>query len=70
LTHQTNDYYSKEDIRVLKLEIKRLRREKAILQSETQNVDNLRNEIFKLQREVLKERTRVKVLEGNTNNFC
>ncbi|KAJ3415562.1 hypothetical protein HDV05_004613 [Chytridiales sp. JEL 0842] len=52
-----------EDIRVLRLEIKKLRREKAILQTETQNVDGLKNEIFKLQREVLKERTRVKVLE-------
>ncbi|KAJ3216581.1 hypothetical protein HDU67_009276 [Dinochytrium kinnereticum] len=52
-----------EDIRVLKLEIKKLRREKAILQTETQNVEGLRNEIFKLQREILRERTRVKVLE-------
>ena len=52
-----------EDIRVLRLEIKRLRREKAILQTETQNVDSLRNEIFKLQRDVLREQTRVKVLE-------
>ncbi|KAJ3221633.1 hypothetical protein HK099_003289 [Clydaea vesicula] len=52
-----------EDIRVLRLEIKKLRREKAILQTETQNVEGLRNEIFKLQREVLRERTRVKVLE-------
>ncbi|KAL2915303.1 hypothetical protein HK105_205168 [Polyrhizophydium stewartii] len=52
-----------EDIRVLRLEIKRLRREKAILQTETQNVDSLRNEIFRLQRDVLRERTRVKVLE-------
>ena len=53
-----------EDIRVLKLEIKTLRREKAILQTETQNVEGLRNEIFRVQRELLKERTRVKVLEG------
>ncbi|KAJ1332176.1 hypothetical protein BSLG_008992 [Batrachochytrium salamandrivorans] len=52
-----------EDIRVLRLEIKRLRREKAILQTETQNVDSLRSEIFRLQRDVLRERTRVKVLE-------
>eukprot|EP00842_Homolaphlyctis_polyrhiza_P005027 jgi/Hompol1/5525/HPOL_001291-RA len=50
-----------EDIRVLRLEIKRLRREKAILQTETQNVDSLRNEIFRLQRDVLRERTRVKM---------
>lgn len=53
-----------EDIRVLKLEIKKLRREKAILQTETQNAQSLRSEIFRLQREVLRERTRVKVLEG------
>jgi chromosome segregation ATPase len=52
-----------EDIRVLRLEIKKLRREKAMLQTETQNVDSLRNEIFKLQRDILRERTRVKVLE-------
>jgi hypothetical protein len=52
-----------EDIRVLRLEIKRLRRERAILQTETQNVAGLRNEIFRLQRDVLRERTRVKVLE-------
>ena len=52
-----------EDIRVLKLEIKKLRREKALLQSETQNVDGLKNEIFKLQKETLQERTKVKVLE-------
>ncbi len=54
-----------EDIRVLRLEIKKLRREKAMLQTETQNVDNLRNEVFRLQRDILRERTRVKVLEGN-----
>ncbi|KAI8895333.1 hypothetical protein BC833DRAFT_567573 [Globomyces pollinis-pini] len=52
-----------EDIRVLRLEIKKLRREKAILQTETQNVESLRNEIFRLQRDILRERTRVKVLE-------
>lgn len=53
-----------EDIRVLKLEIKKLRREKAILQTETQNVDGLRNEIFRLQKDLLRERTRIKILEG------
>lgn len=52
-----------EDIRVLRLEIKKLRREKAMLQTETQNVDGLRGEIFRLQRDILRERTRVKVLE-------
>lgn len=53
-----------EDIRVLRLEIKKLRREKGMLLTETQNVDNLRNEVFRLQRDILRERTRVKVLEG------
>ncbi|KAI9362026.1 coiled-coil domain-containing protein [Zopfochytrium polystomum] len=57
-----------EDIRVLKLEIKRVRREKAILQSETQNLEGLRGEIYRLQREILKERTRVKVLEEELEN--
>ncbi|TPX40484.1 hypothetical protein SeMB42_g05979 [Synchytrium endobioticum] len=52
-----------EDIRVLKLEVKRLRREGAVLKNEAANSDVLRNEIFKVQRELLRERTRVKVLE-------
>jgi predicted RNase H-like nuclease (RuvC/YqgF family) len=57
-----------EDIRVLKLEIKKIRREKALLQSETVNVDGLRQEIYRLQRELLRERTRVKVLEEELEN--
>ncbi|KAJ3186704.1 hypothetical protein HDU85_007524 [Gaertneriomyces sp. JEL0708] len=52
-----------EDIRVCKLEIRKLRREKAILQTETRNVDGYRSEIFRLQRDLLRERTRVRVLE-------
>jgi FtsZ-binding cell division protein ZapB len=54
-----------EDIRVLKLEIKKLGREKAILKHETANVEGLRNEVYRLQRELLRERTKVRVLEGN-----
>ena len=57
-----------EDIRVLKLEIKKLRREKTLLQSETVNVDGLRQEIYRLQRDLLRERTRVKVLEEELEN--
>ncbi|KAJ3356565.1 hypothetical protein GGF32_001458 [Allomyces javanicus] len=57
-----------EDIRVLKLEVKKLRREKTILQHETTNVDTLRNEIYRLQKELLNERTRVKVLEEELEN--
>ncbi|ORZ33316.1 hypothetical protein BCR44DRAFT_1438738, partial [Catenaria anguillulae PL171] len=57
-----------EDIRVLKLEVKRLRREKTILQHETTNVENLRSEVYRLQKELLNERTRVKVLEEELEN--
>jgi len=52
-----------EDIRVLKLEIKKLRSEKALLQTETRNIAKLKAEIFYLQKEYLRETTKVKVLE-------
>lgn len=52
-----------EDIRVLRLEIKKLRREKTMLHSETQQSGGLKIEVFRLQKDILRERTRVKVLE-------
>ncbi|XP_038613466.1 cilia- and flagella-associated protein 58 [Tachyglossus aculeatus] len=52
-----------EDIRILKLEIKKLRREKGILARSVANVEELRQEVFHLQREFLKERTRCRALE-------
>jgi len=57
-----------EDIRVLKLEIRKLRREKAILQKSVANVDDLRREVYHLQRELLRERTRCKALEEELEN--
>ena len=57
-----------EDIRVLKLEIKILRREKGILQKSVANVDDLRREVYHLQRELLRERTRCKALEAELEN--
>merc|ERR1712179_490550 len=57
-----------EDIKVLKLEIKKLRREKAILQKSVANVDDLRREVYHLQRELLRERTRCKALEEELEN--
>ncbi|XP_064600239.1 cilia- and flagella-associated protein 58-like [Liolophura sinensis] len=57
-----------EDIRVLKLEIKKLRREKMILQKSVANVDDLRREVYHLQRELLRERTRCKALEEELEN--
>ncbi|XP_070839620.1 cilia- and flagella-associated protein 58 [Chaetodon trifascialis] len=52
-----------EDIRLLLLEIKRLRRKKSILDKTVPNTEDLRRELFHLQRELLRERTRNSVLE-------
>ncbi|KAM6911713.1 cilia- and flagella-associated protein 58 [Lycodopsis pacificus] len=52
-----------DDIRLLKLEIKRLRRKKSILDKTVHNTEDLRRELFHLQRELLRERTRNSVLE-------
>ncbi|XP_031166935.1 cilia- and flagella-associated protein 58 [Sander lucioperca] len=52
-----------DDIRLLKLEIKRLQRKKSILDKTVPNTEDLRRELFHLQRELLRERTRNSVLE-------
>ncbi|KAM9324573.1 cilia- and flagella-associated protein 58 [Gastrophryne carolinensis] len=57
-----------EDIRLLKLEIKKLRREKGILTKTVANVDELRRELYHMQRELLKERTRCRALEEELEN--
>ncbi|KAK2500464.1 hypothetical protein MC885_007486, partial [Smutsia gigantea] len=57
-----------EDLRILKLEIKKLRREKGILARSVANVDELRRELFHTQREFLKERTRCRALEEELEN--
>uniref|UniRef100_A0A0B6ZHL9 Cilia- and flagella-associated protein 58 central coiled coil domain-containing protein n=1 Tax=Arion vulgaris TaxID=1028688 RepID=A0A0B6ZHL9_9EUPU len=57
-----------EDIRLLKLEIKKLRREKTILQKSVANVEDLRHEVYHIQRELLRERTRCKALEEELEN--
>jgi chromosome segregation ATPase len=57
-----------EDIRVLKLEIRKLRREKLLLQKSVANVEDLRREVYHLQRELLRERTRCKALEEELEN--
>uniref|UniRef100_A0A8C8AGH3 Cilia and flagella associated protein 58 n=1 Tax=Otus sunia TaxID=257818 RepID=A0A8C8AGH3_9STRI len=57
-----------EDIRLLKLEIKKLRREKAILGKSVANVEELRQEVHHMQKELLKEQTRCKVLEEELEN--
>ncbi|XP_071243561.1 cilia- and flagella-associated protein 58 [Salvelinus alpinus] len=57
-----------EDIRLLKMEIKKLRREKGILAKTVANVEDLRREVFHMQRELLKERTRCRALEEELEN--
>lgn len=57
-----------QDIRLLKLEIKKLRREKAILLKNVSSIDDLRKEVYHTQRELLRERTRCKALEEELEN--
>ncbi|XP_077972607.1 cilia- and flagella-associated protein 58-like [Styela clava] len=57
-----------EDIRILKLEIKKLRREKTILTKSVASVEDLRREVYHIQRELLRERTRCKALEEELEN--
>ncbi|NWU74591.1 CFA58 protein, partial [Onychorhynchus coronatus] len=52
-----------EDVRLLKLEVKKLRREKGVLGKSVANVEELRFEVHHMQKELLKEQTRCKILE-------
>ncbi|NXL98946.1 CFA58 protein, partial [Tyrannus savana] len=52
-----------EDVRILKLEIKKLRRQKGILGKSVANVEDLRFEVHHMQKELLKEQTRCRILE-------
>uniref|UniRef100_A0A3Q4AT91 Cilia- and flagella-associated protein 58 central coiled coil domain-containing protein n=1 Tax=Mola mola TaxID=94237 RepID=A0A3Q4AT91_MOLML len=52
-----------EDIRLLKLEIKTLLRKNSMLDRNLPNTEDLRRELFHLQRELVRERTRKGVLE-------
>ncbi|NXR27544.1 CFA58 protein, partial [Cinclus mexicanus] len=52
-----------EDMRILKLEIKKLQREKGVLGKSVANVEELRWEFNHMQKELLREQTRCKILE-------
>uniref|UniRef100_A0AAV2JDF6 Cilia- and flagella-associated protein 58 central coiled coil domain-containing protein n=1 Tax=Knipowitschia caucasica TaxID=637954 RepID=A0AAV2JDF6_KNICA len=52
-----------EDIRLLKVEIRRLRSKRSLLDKSIPNTEELRQELFHLQRELLRERTRNSILE-------
>ncbi|XP_059802993.1 cilia- and flagella-associated protein 58 [Hypanus sabinus] len=57
-----------DDIRLLRVEIKKLRREKTILNKSISNLDDLRREVYQVQKELLKERTRCRALEEELEN--
>ncbi|CAF3439351.1 unnamed protein product [Rotaria socialis] len=58
-----------EDFRILKLELKKIRHEKGTLQDKVSNTDDLKREIFHVQRELLRERTRCRALEEELENL-
>jgi len=57
-----------EDIRVLKLKIADIKRELTILRRSVGHVDTLRNEVYKLQKDLLQEKTKVKALSEELEN--
>ncbi|XP_078268940.1 cilia- and flagella-associated protein 58 [Rhinoraja longicauda] len=57
-----------DDIRLLRVEIRKLRREKTILSKSVSNLDDLRREVYHVQKELLKERTRCRALEEELEN--
>ncbi|XP_026787942.2 cilia- and flagella-associated protein 58 [Pangasianodon hypophthalmus] len=57
-----------EDIRLLKLEIRKLRREKTVLNNTVSNVEDLRREVYHMQRDLLKERARCQSLQEELEN--
>ncbi|NWI96542.1 CFA58 protein, partial [Pitta sordida] len=64
LNRGEKDYQQRmEDFRLLKLEIKRLRSQKGILGKSVANVEELRFELHHMQKELLKEQARCKILE-------
>ncbi|KAL0274940.1 UNVERIFIED_CONTAM: hypothetical protein PYX00_002956 [Menopon gallinae] len=57
-----------EDIRLLKIEIKKLRQEKAMLARSIKNLADLRQEIFHLERDFTRERLKCRALEEELQN--
>ncbi|XP_071441794.1 cilia- and flagella-associated protein 58-like [Hetaerina americana] len=57
-----------EDIRLLKIEVKRIRQEKALLERSLSNSTDLRQEVFHLERDLMQERLKSKALEEELTN--
>ncbi|XP_062457935.1 cilia- and flagella-associated protein 58 isoform X2 [Pezoporus occidentalis] len=69
LNKNENQYHQRmEDIQLLRMEIKKLRREKGILGKSVANMKDLRQEIHHMQKELVREQTRCKVLEEELEN--
>merc|ERR1712134_253258 len=56
------------DLRVLKLKVKDLMRELMIVKSKHKQMDDVKREVFHLQKELLQERTKVKALSEELEN--
>ena len=57
-----------EDCRLLKLEIKRLKDDNNFLESDTKNLTALKKEVLKLERELMQQKSRNKVLQTELEN--
>ncbi|KAG7315831.1 hypothetical protein KOW79_020697 [Hemibagrus wyckioides] len=57
-----------EDIRLLKLEIRNLRRENRVLNKTASNVEKLKHEVYYTQKELLKEQARCQSLQEELEN--
>lgn len=69
LTAGEKEYAQRMDeIRMLKIEIKKLRLEKGALIKHTRNLGDLRSEVFNLERNLTKERIKVVALEEEIQN--
>merc|ERR1712146_163564 len=56
------------DLRVLKLKVKDLMRELMIVKSKHKQMDDVKREVFHLQKELLQEKTKVKALSEELEN--
>ncbi|CAH8481840.1 unnamed protein product [Dicrocoelium dendriticum] len=70
ILHKGEQQYNKRlsDLNLLKQEVRKLRREKAILQSTASKMEDLKSEVHRVQRELVRERTRAKALEEELQN--
>ena len=57
-----------EDVRLLRLEVKRLKEEIAFLSNDTKNLDALKKEVLKLERDLMQQKSRNKVLQLELEN--